>query len=85
MNDTETSAALLKPFPQGSTEQMPSVPLIPLPPHTALSYCSFPLRISRPSKEEKRTGENKQRKKCLQMENRNIMSTLMEKLPNTAT
>lgn len=41
MNDTETFAALLKPFPQRS-EQMPSVPLIPLPPRRVLSYCSFP-------------------------------------------
>lgn len=47
----------------------------------------FPLRISSPSKVEKRRGKNKnqKKKKSLQMENRDIMSTLMEKPPNTAT
>lgn len=95
MNDTETSAAWLKPFPQRSTEQMPSVPLIPLSPCRVLSYCSFPLRISRPSKAEKRGGKNKnkpsphaplpKKKEYLQMENGTIMPILMEKLPNIAT
>lgn len=73
MNDTETSAALLKPFPQRPSEQMPSVPLIPLPPHRVLSCYSFPLN-SKASRNRKKKRKKTKKIKCLQMENRNVNS-----------